>query len=93
MKSSEAGISIELLIECEDEDVAAALDAALAPDNRYFPKDELFEASRDGPLIRFSVVCPRIRPALSTTTSIISDARLFRDVWVEAKARGLGRQG
>jgi hypothetical protein len=61
------------------------------PDNRYFPKDQRFRASRDGPTIRFEVESPRGRPAISTVASIVSDAKLFRDVWVEAKTRGLGK--
>jgi len=86
----EGGLSLELLIECADETVAAALNEALMPDNRYFPKDQRFQASKQGNLIRFNVASPRARPALSTVSSIISDAMLFRDVWVEAKTRGLG---
>jgi hypothetical protein len=86
----EAGLSLELLIECADDTVAAALNEALMPDNRYFPKDQRFQASKQGKLIRFKVESPRARPALSTVSSIISDAMLFRDVWVEAKTRGLG---
>lgn len=89
----EAGLSLELVIECADEAVAAALNDALMPDNRYFPKDQRFQASRQGNLIRFSVDSPRARPALSTVSSIISDTMLFRDVWVEAKTRGLGSAG
>ncbi len=83
-------LTIELLIECRDEAVAEALNAALMPDNRYFPKDQRFKASKEGPFIRFGVESPRTRPAISTITSILSDSRLFRDVWVEAKTRGLG---
>ena len=83
-------MSVELLIECADEAVAEALDQALMPDNRYFPKDQRFKASREGPSIRFRIDSPRARPVISTVSSIVSDARLFRDVWVEAKTRGLG---
>jgi hypothetical protein len=89
-RTSEGGLSLELVIECADETVAAALNEALMPDNRYFPKDQRFHASKQGSLVRFSVGSPRARPALSTVSSIISDAMLFRDVWVEAKTRGLG---
>jgi hypothetical protein len=85
----EAALTIELSIECRDEAVAEALDEALMPDNRYFPKDQKFRASREGGLIQFGVASPRARPALSTVTSIVSDVRLFRDIWVEAKTRGL----
>jgi hypothetical protein len=86
----ETGLTIELLIECRDETVATALNEALMPDNRYFPKDQRFQASREGPIIRFNIGSPRARPALSTVSSIISDAKLFGDVWVEAKTGGLG---
>ena len=89
-RKREAGISIELLIECRDEAVAAALDQALMPDNRYFPKDQRFASSKEGNVIRFNIWSPMARPALSTMSSIVSDAMLFRDVWVAAKTRGLG---
>jgi hypothetical protein len=86
----EIGLTIELVIQCRDETVAAALNEALMPDNRYFPKDQRFQASREGPNIFFKVGSPRARPALSTVSSIVSDAKLFGDVWVEAKTGGLG---
>jgi hypothetical protein len=86
----ETGLTIELSIECSDETVATALNEALMPDNRYFPKDQRFQASKEGHTVRFNVGSPRARPALSTVASIISDAKLFGDVWVEAKTRGLG---
>jgi hypothetical protein len=89
-RKREAGLSLELLIECRDEAVAAALNEALMPDNRYFPKDQRFQSSREGNLLRFGVWSPRARPALGTVSSIVSDAMLFRDVWIEAKTRGLG---
>jgi hypothetical protein len=88
-RGPEIGLTIELLIECRDETVATALNEALMPDNRYFPKDQRFQASKKGHIICFSVGSPRARPALSTVSSIISDAKLFGDVWVEAKTRGL----
>lgn len=83
-------MSLALSIECRDEEVAAALNEALMPDNRYFPKDQTFRATKAGPVLRFEVGSPRVRPALTTVASIISDAKLFGDVWVEAKTRGLG---
>ncbi len=84
------GLTVELTIECSDETVADALNQALMPDNRYFPKDQRFEASKQGPVLRFDVSSPRARTVVSTVTSIISDSRLFRDIWLEAKTRGLG---
>ncbi|MGH9919610.1 MAG: hypothetical protein ACRD6W_12190 [Nitrososphaerales archaeon] len=83
------GFHIELVLECRDAAVAKALNDVLMPDNRYFPKDQKFKGSEKGANIRFDVSSPRARPALSTASSLISDAMLFRDVWVEAKTRGL----
>lgn len=80
----------ELSIECVDEEVAAALDQALMPDNRYFPKDQEFRASKEGQVIRYEVDSPRVRPALTTMTSLLGDTRLFSEVWIEAKTGGLG---
>jgi len=77
-------------MECGDEAAADALNQALMPDNRHFPRDQRFHASKEGPLVRFTVASPRARPALSTVASIISDAKLFGDIWVEVKTRGLG---
>jgi hypothetical protein len=82
------GMSIELTIECGDGRVAEALNQALMPDNRYFPKDQRFRASKEGSILSFNVASPRARPVISTVASLISDARLFRDIWVEAETRG-----
>jgi hypothetical protein len=81
---------LEVSLECADRGAARALGEALMPDNRYFPRDQRFEASIHGAALRFVVASPRARPVISTATSIISDARLFRDIWVEARKRGLG---
>ena len=54
-RTHEAGLSLELVIECADETVATALNEALMPDNRYFPKDQRFhglEAGEPRPLQR-----------------------------------------
>jgi hypothetical protein len=87
---SEPWVVVELVIECGDSLVASALSDALVPDNRYFPKDQEFSSSIKGPSLSFVVGSPRARQALSTVGSIVSDAKLFSDVWVEAKTRGLG---
>ncbi len=84
-------VDVELIIECADGKTSKALNETLMPDNRYFPKDQEFGSSVDGSSIRCTVRSPRVRPALSTVSSIISDAKLFADLWVEATARGFGR--
>jgi len=84
-------LSLELLIRCRDGTVASALNDVLMPDNRYFPKDQRFRAWREGSSIRFEVESPRVRPALSTIASIVSDSLLFRDLWSGVKARRSAR--
>jgi hypothetical protein len=76
-------VAIELTVECEDEEAAGSLGQTLAPDNRYFPKDQRFESSRRGRTLRFVISSPRARPGLSTATSLLEDIKLFRDVWLE----------
>ncbi len=88
-RSVSSTVSISLSIECRDEEVAMALDAALMPDNRYFPKDQSFTSRREGRMLAFRIASPRVRPALTTTSSLIFDARLFSEVWVMAKSEGL----
>lgn len=89
-KRGGGGVEVELAIECADDGTATALSATLMPDNRYFPKDQTFVSSLEGRTIRCVVRSPRTRPALSTVASIISDAKLFGDLWLEARTRGLG---
>ena len=74
----ETGLTIELMIECSDEAVAAALNEALMPDNTFLPKGPAIPGVEGGCVVRFDVGSPRARPALSTVSSIISDAKLFR---------------
>ena len=76
-------VAIELAVECEDEKTARSLDQTLAPDNRYLPKDQRLEYSRRGRTLRFAISSPRVRPGLSTATSLIEDIGLFRDVWLK----------
>jgi len=83
-------MSIEVSLECADETAARALNEALMPDNRYFPKDQSFEALTRGSVFQLVVASPRARPVVSTVRSIIADAKLFRDLWIEARTRGLG---
>jgi hypothetical protein len=89
-RSAGDGVAIELSIECRDAPIAEALNQVLMPDNRYFPKDQRFRSSMKGSIIRFDVASPRARPVVSTVASIISDARLFSDIWRMAKTKGSG---
>jgi len=76
-------VTVEMTVDCRDAKAAAALEKTLAPDNRYFPKDQGFDSSRRGRELSFSISSPRIRPGLSTATSLLDDVKLFRDVWLE----------
>lgn len=88
---TDGSVLLRLEIECRDEQVASALDSALMPDNRYFPKDQSFKASRRGNVLSFTVGSPRVRPAVTTVKSIIADARLFAEVWSQTKEQVHGR--
>jgi len=74
-------LELELTVECEDERTAMSLDQALAPDNRYFPKDMKFGMSRRGRALKFAISSPRLRPGLSTLTGLVEDVRLFGEIW------------
>jgi hypothetical protein len=78
-------VVFDLLIRCVDERTAQSLELVLYPDNRIFPKDQRFNFIRDGKTLRFNIESPRIMPALSSLESLLSDAKLFQEVWSLSK--------
>lgn len=72
---------IELVFECGSEEEAEALDAVLAPDNRSIPKDQEFASRRDGPNLSFRISSERASGCVSSALGLLSDARLFQEVW------------
>jgi hypothetical protein len=56
------------------------------PDNRYFPHDQVFKARLHGSSLKFSIDSPRVRPALSTVSSILADSKLFCEMTAEVLA-------
>jgi hypothetical protein len=78
--------AVELTIVCEGAPVAAMLNEVLLPDNRYFPSDQVFRTRLEGASLKFSIGSPRVRPALSTVSSILSDSKLFCEVHEEVTA-------
>jgi hypothetical protein len=85
--NAKKNLTLELSIECADGNIAEMLNEVLMPDNRYFPKDQEFAVLRRGNVLTFRVASPRARPALSTASSVLSDAKLFQDVWLQTKQR------
>lgn len=89
-RSQGPDVAIELEIECDSERTAAALNDVLMPDNRYFPKDQRFKAERKDALVSYAVLSPRLRPAITTVESILSDSKLFSEIWTETAASHSG---
>lgn len=75
-------LRVELEIECAGDREGRALEATLSPDNKSIPRDQVFTAERDGSLLRFEVESSRPAAGLSSIASLLSDAKLFQDVWM-----------
>ena len=74
-------LTIDLVIECESEVMARSLGVALSPDNKSAPKDQSFSSSQEGRNLVFSISSPRASGCISSALSILSDSRLFQEVW------------
>lgn len=74
-------LTVELVIECRSEREALSLDEALSPDNKSVPKDQELSAQRDGPVLRYRISSERAAGCLSSALGLLSDARLFQEVW------------
>jgi len=77
-------LTIEVEIECFGERQARALEATLSPDNNSIPKDQKFSAKRRGASLRFKVESARPSTTLSSIVSLLTDAKLFQEVWMLA---------
>ncbi len=74
-------LTIEILFECYGEREAAALEAALGPDNHPLPRQQRFSSNRKGRLLAFRIRSVRHATCVSSAISLLSDARLFGEVW------------
>ena len=74
-------LTVEITFECLGEREAASLEAALSPDNKSIPKDQLFSSERSGSVLRFKMSSPRAAGCISSALSLLSDAKLFQEVW------------
>jgi len=77
-------LTVEITFECPGEREAASLEAALRPDNKSIPKDQSFSSERSGSTLRFRMSSPRHASCISSALSLLSDARLFQEVWSAA---------
>jgi hypothetical protein len=77
-------LTIEIVIECLGEKEATALEAALSADNHTLPKDQLFFVRRNGSVLSFKMSSPRRASCVSSALSLLSDAKLFGEVWSAA---------
>ena len=74
-------LTIEVAFVCAGAREAAALESTLKPDNHPLPKDQTFTSSREGSVLKFRISSPRPSSCVSSALSLLSDARLFSEVW------------
>lgn len=74
-------LSIEITFECAGEREAAALEAALAPDNHPLPKGQDLSSWREGKELSYRITSPRSSSCVSSALSLLADAKLFSEVW------------
>lgn len=82
-------VELELTLECRSDLEARSLALALSPDNKGVPKDQSFVTTQEGRSLNFRVSSDRASGALSTALSILSDAKLFQEVWALASSSPL----
>jgi hypothetical protein len=74
-------LKFELCVVCSNSTAARNLASVLQPDNRGVPKDQRFSMERKVHSLFFLVESERIMSALSSIEGVLSDVRLFREVW------------
>jgi len=74
-------VSVNLVFECAGTKEASALRRTLASDNKSLPKDQRMTVEQDGRELRFSIQSTRPVSVLSSVASLLSDAKLFQEVW------------
>jgi len=77
-------LTIEIAIECLGEREAASLEAALTPDNHPLPKRQRFSSTRIDSVLSFRITSDRQSSCISSAISLLTDARLFDEVWSAA---------
>ncbi len=77
-------LTVELVFECAGEREADSLRATLSPDNKSVPKDQRLTVEQSGRTLRFIIESPRPAAGLSSALSLLSDAKLFQEIWTIA---------
>jgi hypothetical protein len=73
---------MNLSVRCIDSKTASSLAKVLTPDNRGFSKELTFVMRRKGPTLSFEVQARSVSQCISTIESVLSDVKLFQEVWV-----------
>jgi Transcription factor Pcc1 len=74
--------TFKLTLKCADARTAKTLEAVLAPDNRPLPRGLRFAEKRTGRSLAFEASSQNHRSAHAAVESVLSDARLFQEVWL-----------
>jgi len=77
-------LTVELVFECAGEREATSLRSTLSPDNKSMPKDQRLTVEQTGRTLRFIIESPRPVAGLSSALSLLSDAKLFQEIWTIA---------
>lgn len=77
-------LRVEIVFECVGEREASSLLATLSPDNKSIPKDQVLRVTKSGRQLRFVIDAERPIAGLTSALSLLSDAKLFDDVWTLA---------
>ena len=77
-------LTVELVFDCAGEEEARSLRSTLSPDNKSLPKDQRMVVERSGRTLRFVIRSPRPVAGLTSALGLLSDAKLFQEVWALA---------
>jgi len=77
-------LTVELVFTCSGEREARSLKATLSPDNKSVPRDQRLNVDLNGRTLRFVIESARPAAGLSSALSLLSDAKLFQEVWMLA---------
>ena len=77
-------LTVEIVFECAGEREARSLRTTLSPDNKSVPKDQRLTVEQIGSTLRFFIESARPAAGLSSALSLLSDAKLFQEIWTLA---------
>lgn len=74
-------LTIDVVFHCGTEREAASLEEVLSPDNKAIPKDQELTSQRQGTVLSYRISSERATGCISSALGLLSDAKLFQDVW------------